>query len=49
MPENKVIFGVRNAHYAVATEAEDGTLTYAAPVALPGATEIALDAKGGQE
>lgn len=48
MPENKVIFGVRNAHYAVATEAEDGTLTYAAPVALPGATEIALDAKGGQ-
>jgi phi13 family phage major tail protein len=48
MPENKVIFGVRNAHYAVATELDDGTLTYSAPVRLPGATEIALDPKGDQ-
>lgn len=48
MAENKVIFGVRNAHYAVATEADDGTLTYGAPVPLPGAVEIALDPKGDQ-
>lgn len=48
MPENKVIFGVRNAHYAIITEMDDGTLTYGAPVRLPGATEIALDPKGDQ-
>lgn len=46
MPENKVVFGLRNAHYSVITEGEDGSHTYAPPVALPGAVEISLDAKG---
>jgi phi13 family phage major tail protein len=48
MPENKVVFGLRNAHYSVVTEGADGALTYAAPVPLRGAVEIALDPKGDQ-
>jgi phi13 family phage major tail protein len=47
MPENKVVFGLKNAHYSVITENEDGTFTYAPPVALMGSTELALDPKGG--
>ncbi len=46
MPENKVVFGLKNAHYSVITEGDDGTYTYAAPVSLKGAVELALDAKG---
>jgi phi13 family phage major tail protein len=48
MPENKVIFGLKNAHYSVITEGEDGAITYAAPVTLKGAVEISLDPKGDQ-
>lgn len=48
MPENKVVFGLRNAHYSVITEGADGALTYATPVSLKGAVEIALDPKGDQ-
>jgi phi13 family phage major tail protein len=46
MPENKVVFGLRNAHYAVITEAEGGAITYGTPVRLPGAVEIALEPRG---
>lgn len=46
MPENKVIFGLKNAYYSLVTELEDGSATYAAPVRLPGAVEIALEPKG---
>jgi phi13 family phage major tail protein len=46
MPENKVVFGLKNAHYSVITEADDGTFTYAAPVALKGSVELGLDPKG---
>jgi phi13 family phage major tail protein len=48
MPENKVVFGLKNAYYSVITEGDDGVHTYAAPVRLPGAVEIALDPKGEQ-
>jgi len=48
MAENKVIFGLRNAHYSVITEGEDGSQTYAAPVRLFGAVEISLEPKGDQ-
>lgn len=48
MAENKIVFGLKNVKYAVITEGSDGSFTYAAPVALPGATEIALEAKGDQ-
>jgi phi13 family phage major tail protein len=48
MPENKVVFGLKNAHYAVITEDVDGIHTYSAPVALKGAVEITLEPKGDQ-
>ena len=32
MPENKVVFGLKNAHYSIVTEDVDGTYTYGAPV-----------------
>ncbi|NMF06255.1 major tail protein [Clostridium beijerinckii] len=46
MSENKVAFGLKNAHYAKITVNPDGSISYGTPVALPGATEISLDAKG---
>lgn len=46
MPENKVVFGLKNAHYSIVTENADGTYTYAAPVSLKGSTELSLDPKG---
>lgn len=46
--ENKVQFGIKNVHYAVATEGVDGKLTYTTPVPFPGATALNLDPKGEQ-
>jgi phi13 family phage major tail protein len=46
MNENTVSFGIKNVHYAPLTVDSNGTITYDAPIALPGATEISLDAKG---
>lgn len=48
MPENKVVFGLKNAHYSVVTVGEDGSHTYATPVPLLGSTEITLEPKGEQ-
>lgn len=49
MPENKVIFGLKNAHYSLITEGEDGiTHTYGTPVPLLGSVEITLEPKGEQ-
>jgi phi13 family phage major tail protein len=43
--ENKVEFGLKNVHYAIATD--DGTkITYGEVQALPGATEISIDPEG---
>lgn len=43
--ENKVTFGLKNTHYAVITD--DGKkITYGTPAALPGSTELTLDASG---
>lgn len=49
MPEgkaNKVKFNIKNVHYALLKETEEGKVTWDAPVKIPGAVSIALDAKG---
>lgn len=46
MPENKVVYGLKNCHYAVITEDEAGAHTYGTPIALKGAVEISLDPRG---
>lgn len=46
MAENKVRFGLKNVHYAVATEDADGALTYTAPKRYPGAVSLNLDPRG---
>ncbi|MCH3934343.1 MAG: phage tail protein [Leuconostoc mesenteroides] len=43
--ENKVTFGLKNTHYAVITD-DGNKITYGTPAALPGATELTLDASG---
>lgn len=46
MAENKITFGLKNAHYAKITVDEDGTIAYATPKPLPGSTEISLEPRG---
>lgn len=43
---NKVLYGIKNVYYAVATDDGTGTLTYATPVHMPGARSVALSASG---
>ena len=43
---NKVTFGIKNVYYAVATPDQDGVLSYASPVAIPGARSLSLAASG---
>lgn len=45
MAENKVVFGLKNTHYAVITET-DGALTYSTPVPMPGSVELSLEGRG---
>lgn len=46
MAENKITFGLKNAHYAKITIDESGTITYATPKPLPGSVEISLEPRG---
>lgn len=42
----RIRYGIRNTHYAKATDDGTGVLTYASPKAIPGAKSISLDAQG---
>lgn len=44
--ENKVTFGLKNAHFAVIENETEEGITYGTPVRIPGAVEISLEPRG---
>ena len=43
---NKIKYGLRSVYYAKATPATNGSLTYATPVAIPGAVNLSMEPQG---
>ena len=46
MSENKVTFGLKNAHYALIEEETEDNITYGTPIKIPGSVEISLEPRG---
>lgn len=42
----RIRYGISNAYYAIATAGTGGALTYASPVAMPGAVAVSLEPSG---
>ena len=49
MPNNKVKYNLKNAHYALLTYGTDDVPIYGTPVPMPGSVSISLDANGEPE